>query len=548
MKRLFTLKTVILLYVTVLSQADGGSLLKERQNNGKGSQELSCCQGDYILSCQEFDIDLSVLGDGDLYLEPLNTTLTFRGLVFMSSNSYNYGNDDVEFIITANVEIGSVYGHAAFDNGKSYVIEYCGDDKHVLKELDVENLESDEGVDFIDDNSGSSAKFRAKRQAVSDTDTIVTYSVKVYYTPQFQATTADIEGFVDQVIQETNQGYINSNVPLRVKKHCTELASISDTSSASTMLGTFRSMKGTTASLRGTADAAALLVNSFSSCGIAYLNTISSGNTVSVTAKNCALGYYSFGHELGHNIGLHHNTAVATNGYFSDGHGHLIAQGSASTGYRTILAYNAAGHSQRVNYYSNPDVNYPLTGTPTGVSGVSNNARVLTVQRFDLAKVGDESSGCSSTTTPPPTATSCSLDNKYQSYRHEYQGRSTQSQCESKCKSTSQCLSWIVYGTYNWCYFLVGKQYSYSSYATGPDPNQASCSLFKSECSKSSAISYIKYIGTAYNITSGDACHAKCQSTSGCTNWNLNKKYNYCYMYSQYYRSYSGWTSGPKQC
>ena len=45
-----------------------------------------------------------------------------------------------------------------------------------------------------------------------DTTTIVTYTVKVYYTPQFEAHTSDIKGFVDQVVQETNQGYINSKV------------------------------------------------------------------------------------------------------------------------------------------------------------------------------------------------------------------------------------------------------------------------------------------------------------------------------------------------
>ena len=517
-----------------------------KQGSGNGRQQLSCCQGDNILSCQEFDIDLSVLGDGDLFLEPLNTTLTFRGLVFMSSNSYNYGNDDVDFIITANVEIGSVYGHAAFDNGKSYVIEYCGDNNHVLKELDVQNLGSDEGIDFVDENPGTSAKFRAKRQAVSDTTTIVTYTVKVYYTPQFAATTADIEGFVDQVIQETNQGYINSNVPLRVKLHCTELATISDTYDGRTMISNFRVMKGTTANLRGTADAAALLVNSFNLCGIGYVNTISSGATISVTAKNCAIGTYTFGHELGHNIGLEHNTQVATNPYFSDGYGHLIAQGSASTGYRTILAYEAPGHRQPVNYYSNPEVIYPHTGTPTGVAGVSNNARVLTVQRFDLANVGDESSGCSAP--PPPTTTSCSLDNKYQSFMHEYQGGLTQSQCQSRCKASSECLSWIVYGSNNVCYFLVGKQYSYSSYATGPNPNIESCNLFKSECVRSNAITYIKFIGSATGITSGDACHARCQATSGCTQWNLYKMGNTCYMYSEYYNSYGGWTSGPKYC
>ena len=66
---------------------------------------------------------------------------------------------------------------------------------------------------------------------------------------------------------------------------------------------------------------------------------------------------------------------------FDHGHGHLIEAGTASTGARTILAYYADGHAQRVNYYSNPAVTFPATGTPTGVEGVSNNAAVITANR-----------------------------------------------------------------------------------------------------------------------------------------------------------------------
>ena len=41
-----------------------------------------------------------------------------------------------------------------------------------------------------------------------------------------------------------------------------------------------------------------LLVADFESCGIAYLNTLSNGYTLGVAKKSCALGYYSFGHEV----------------------------------------------------------------------------------------------------------------------------------------------------------------------------------------------------------------------------------------------------------
>jgi sulfur relay (sulfurtransferase) DsrF/TusC family protein len=63
-------------------------------------------------------------------------------------------------------------------------------------------------------------------------------------------------------------------------------------------------------------------------------------------------------------------------------------------GYRTILAYTAEGHKTRVNYYSNPSIVLAATGTPTGIEGLSNNAAVLLLNRFQMEKVGDESGEC----------------------------------------------------------------------------------------------------------------------------------------------------------
>ena len=81
-------------------------------------------------------------------------------------------------------------------------------------------------------------------------------------------------------------------------------------------------------------------------------------------------------------------------------HSSTQGSGSNSNGYRSILAYYAEGHSHRVNYYSNPNVIFPDTGTPTGVAGISNNAAVLTNNRFMMAALGDESADCSSTPSP----------------------------------------------------------------------------------------------------------------------------------------------------
>ena len=109
----------------------------------------------------------------------------------------------------------------------------------------------------------------------SDRTTIVTYSVMFYYTPEFKAVTADIDGYIDQVIDETNQGYCNSKIPVRVKKFCLEEATLSD---SKVNFQNFYNMKSPVSKLTNTADAAALLVNSWGYCGQANIGVIYFGS------------------------------------------------------------------------------------------------------------------------------------------------------------------------------------------------------------------------------------------------------------------------------
>ena len=58
-------------------------------------------------------------------------------------------------------------------------------------------------------------------EGLSDTTTNVTYSVMIWYTPQFRAQFSDegdMNKFVDLMFKFTNQGYINSNIPVRTVK------------------------------------------------------------------------------------------------------------------------------------------------------------------------------------------------------------------------------------------------------------------------------------------------------------------------------------------
>merc|ERR1711936_367278 len=124
---------------------------------------------------------------------------------------------------------------------------------------------------------------------------------------------------------------------------------------------------------------------------------------VSLTELSCAPGGYTFGHELGHNMGLDHDkyADVTRNTPYSQGY-HL-----PGTRYRTILAYSHGDHRLRANHYSNPRVNFQ--DVATGDAETADAARRMTEIRFVIGAIGDESETCTTlsapTTTPSPTTT-----------------------------------------------------------------------------------------------------------------------------------------------
>ena len=353
-----------------------------------------CCQDDHYLSCTE--ISLLVVNFEDL--KP-GKELTIDGVKLkfvekVEPRGFIFKNDlGDEAILSFNEKTQHLFGTLNTHDGREFEIESCHNG-HVFKEIDVASLEP--ALPAVPDVADQPLS-RLKRAGVMNEDntTIETYSIMFYYTQEFEEITADIEGFVDHIIDITNEGYINSNMPVRVKSFCIEKASLSD---ATGNIHDFRLMKGSPTATRNTADAAALLVKrGLGYCGIAYFLPAGRDWTFSVTAKGCVSGF-TFGHELGHNFGCHHDIYSATNdnNHYSYGYGHHIEKGSQSTGARTILAYGRAGYNLRVNYHSNPSVIFPGTGTPTGVAGVSNNAAVISGNRFIMASNGDESATCQS--------------------------------------------------------------------------------------------------------------------------------------------------------
>jgi hypothetical protein len=176
---------------------------------------------------------------------------------------------------------------------------------------------------------------------------------------------------VDLAVQETNQSYINSNVNQRLnlvyqgQVTYDEGANPDFGTTLDRVTGKADGHMDNVHALRDAygADLVSLLIEGSQYCGIAWLMNSPSvsfeANGFSVAAQSCATGYYSFGHELGHNMGSRHDTYVdSSNTPYPYSHGFTYP----AANWRTIMAYNnacaAVGRNcTRLQYWSNPSVN-----------------------------------------------------------------------------------------------------------------------------------------------------------------------------------------------
>jgi len=372
------------------------------------TDKIAACHSEDILSCTVVQINFSALDEQSLSL-PGDCTVTF--VDSPQEDSFYFESEDGTEATFTRGKSNNLIGNVLYSDGRDFTLEPCRafkgchvwmeeDETHWVDEESVPETDEERKNAKVNDRQATSALIQQGRD---DSTTVVTYSVMFYYTPEFASITDDIPLFVSLMIAETNQGYINSEIPLRVRSHCISSATLHDHPHHVTMFDQFSQYKPID-ELRNSADAATLLVKKFDSCGVAKPATFKTGNTVSVTMKSCAVGRFSFGHEIGHNFGCDHDAGNGPNPYYSYGLGKHICMkvdGYWCTGVRTIMAYYAHGYRTRVNWWSNPDVKYQ--GVASGTSG-ENNARVLREHRFAFAAIGDESNACGSTTpTPTPT-------------------------------------------------------------------------------------------------------------------------------------------------
>lgn len=275
-----------------------------------------------------------------------------------------------------------------------YTIESVGSGLHAVTKLDPRRFPPDHPPQQDHDGvqlSGSAEpplKRAAQREAGASTRP-TTIDVIVAYTQRAVVESGNnVSALVDIAVAEANASYAASgvNVELRlVHKYQTNYKE----SSWNNDLKRFR-VEGDRYmdeihALRRThkADVAVLVIHNPSACGLASAILADQRTAFAAVHWDCAAGYYSFAHEIGHLQGARHNPE-SDNGStpYAWGHGYRFPAG----GWRTIMAYDSStcdgGTCTRVGCWSTPARTYPCTsspagGVPMGTAPLHDNARVL---------------------------------------------------------------------------------------------------------------------------------------------------------------------------
>jgi peptidyl-Asp metalloendopeptidase len=308
------------------------------------------------------------------------------------------------FVRTGNSVIGSV----TRGDGKIYQVRTEEDGTQWMVEIDQAAFPAADEAESV-----SSPPVPLPTEAQPDAtaeDDGSTIDVMVLYTPAARAAAGgatQIQQLIQLGIAETNAGYSNSGVTQRVRLVYSGEVSYTESTEFSTDLDRLSNsgdgFLDEVASLRDTygADLVSLWRSPNSSvCGLAWvLNRVDLAPAAlasygfSVVAEDCATGYYSFGHEMGHNMGTDHAKDDNTpHGPYAYGSGYKQTTG---TKWRTIMAYDGNCSCARINYWSNPTVLYnglPAGVDPNSVQGaanyqVLNNTRAI-VANFRAAITG----------------------------------------------------------------------------------------------------------------------------------------------------------------
>jgi hypothetical protein len=294
--------------------------------------------------------------------------------------------------------VDGVLSASAVWPGGAYRVRFDGASQ-VVEELDEDQFPEDGCFEEV---PASALNAETAFPNVDDGSLI---DVLVVYTPAARAAAGDTSGMLSQInlaVAETNTGYANSNVIQRVRLAGAQEIAYTEAGTTTAGMSTDLSrVTGTTDgymdsvhALRDSvhADVVSLIVTGYDNpsgaCGIAWLMAGNdpgfAPNAFSVVDITCMTGYYSFGHEMGHNMGLNHarSDPTSTGAYF-----YSFGYKNPGNLFRTVMAYDCPVSCPRILYFSNPTVTYGgnPTGVATGSPSAAHNALSLNNTRVTVA-------------------------------------------------------------------------------------------------------------------------------------------------------------------
>lgn len=216
---------------------------------------------------------------------------------------------------------------------------------------------------------------------------IDTVSVLIAYTDAAEQdnTFLDMSILIEQAVEETNRSYENSGILAQIevvhtmKVDYTENGFESDVDRLSDLNdGYMDSVHGERDKHK--ADVVVLISDEDSYCGYADAIGANEDTAFAAVYHECATGYFSFGHEIGHLFGARHNKeADPAPGY---AHGYYIEEKN----WRTVMSYNCPNGCVRNAFWSNPSKKIPGTSLVIGIVDESDNAKKVNETRHHISK------------------------------------------------------------------------------------------------------------------------------------------------------------------
>ncbi len=301
-------------------------------------------------------------------------------------------NDQTGSTVVLSIVGEVVTGNITFRNLKHYQIQYLSGGLHAINQIDQSKFKNEKQPIKPELKPGQPLHDGCSTDQGNIIDVMVVYTAAAR---TGAGGTAAMESTINLAVAEANQAYQNSQITQRLRLVHTEEVNYTESGDISTDLDRLHNgsdgFMDNVPGLRNTyaADEVSLITeNGGGYCGLGYMMSNVSISFAEyaycVVARDCATGYFSFVHELGHNMGADHDCVNANSaGPFSFNRDWINTSPSSHvTPWRTIMSYPTQPvATTRIQYFSNPGIKYgndPMGGTCVGSTSLStDNHQVL---------------------------------------------------------------------------------------------------------------------------------------------------------------------------